>query len=136
MFAGERDRGAMNMLFLFNNRVVEVELPELRLARRWRTLGCGDPRALRARDAVEFARCVIDQAERDAVALEDETVLDIAALIISKTGANAVQFVPRMSGPSEPRLSNIQPEALETFRSAGNVRDAERFSGAWSWSAA
>ncbi|MEL6567691.1 MAG: hypothetical protein AAFQ22_04680 [Pseudomonadota bacterium] len=124
------------MLFLFNDRVVEVDLPELRLARRWRTLGCGDPHGLRARDAVDFARRIVDQAERDDSELEAETILDIAALIISKTGANAVQFVPRVTGPSEPRLSSVQSDALEAFRAAGDGRDAQRFTGAWSWSAA
>ncbi|MEM9740817.1 MAG: hypothetical protein AAF829_13225 [Pseudomonadota bacterium] len=124
------------MLFLLNDRVVDVELPELRLARRWRTLGCGDPHSLRARDAVEFARSIIDQAETDHTALDYETVLDIGALIIAKTGANAVQFVPRLTGPSEPRLSSIQPDALEAFRALGEGRDAQRLNRAWSWSAA
>lgn len=124
------------MLFLFNDHVVEVNLPELRLTRRWRTLGCGDPHTLRARDAVEFARSVVDQADRDDTMLELETILDIAALIIAKTGANAIQFVPRIDGPSEPRLSNIQPEALEAFRCTGDGRETQRFTGAWSWSAA
>ena len=124
------------MLFLFNDRVVEIELPEQRLSRRWRTIGCGDPTCLRARDAVEFARSIVDQAEQDSLELETDTILDIASLIVAKTGANAVQFVPRMAGPSEPRLSSIQPDALEAFRASGDGEDAQRFTGAWSWSAA
>lgn len=124
------------MLFLFNDRVVELDLPEMRLSRRWRTLGCGDPTALRAREAVEFARAVVDQARSEDTLLEDETILDIACLIVAKTGANAIQFVPRMSGPSEPRLSCVQPEALEAFRARGQLGDVQHLTGAWSWSAA
>lgn len=122
------------MLFLFNDRIIDIELPELRLQRRWRILGCGDPLSLRARDAVEFARAVIDQAERDAQSIDHETLLDIAALIIAKTGANAIQFVPRMSGPSEPRLSTISEAALEAFRVDRPTRDAQ--DAGWRWSAA
>lgn len=122
------------MLFLFNDRIIEVELPELRLARRWRSLGCADPAGMRAREAVEFARAVIDQAERDGQSLDHETRLDIAALIIAKTGANAVQFVPRMSGPSEPRLSNVAEAALEAFRV--DTRRTEDRSDGYAWSAA
>ncbi len=124
------------MLFLFNDRVIDVDLPELRLARRWRTLGCGDPNGLRARDAVDFARSIVDEAERENTPLDDETMLDIACLIISKTGANAIQFVPRVTGPSEPRLSSVQPEALQAFRASAADGEARRFAGAWSWSAA
>lgn len=122
------------MLFLFNDRIIEVEFPELRLARRWRTLGCGDPAGMKAREAVEFARAVVDQAERDDQSLDHETRIDIAALIIAKTGANAVQFVPRMSGPSEPRLSTVPEAALEAFRVEPR-RDEGRSDG-YAWSAA
>lgn len=124
------------MLFLFNDRVIEIDLPELRLARRWRTLGCGDPHGMRARDAVEFARSVVDQAARDLHPLEEDTQRDIAALIVAKTGANAIQFVPRVSGPSEPRLSSIAEDALAAFRLEAERDEEARFGGAYSWSAA
>ncbi|MCI4645823.1 MAG: hypothetical protein MRY64_13670 [Hyphomonadaceae bacterium] len=123
------------MLFLFNDRVIELDLPETRLSQRWRTLGCGDPTVLRARDAVEFARAIVDQARRDEISLDENTILDIACLVVAKTGANAIQFVPRVSGPSEPRLSCIQTEALEAFRARAQG-DAVQLTGAWSWSAA
>ncbi|MEO0465420.1 MAG: hypothetical protein AAF216_02665 [Pseudomonadota bacterium] len=124
------------MLFLFIDHVIDIELPEVRLQKCWRKLGCGDPRQMRARDAVEFARAVFDQSQTDAIAIDSETAKDIAALIISKTGANAVQFVPRISGPSEPRLSTISNEALEAFRVHGGSRMAENRESAWNWSAA
>ena len=125
------------MLFLFNDRVVELDLPETRLSRRWRTLGCGEPTALRAREAVEFARAIVDQARTEGVDLDSDILLDIASLIVAKTGANAIQFIPRMTGPSEPRLSNVPVEALEAFQTR-ILQDGERphLTGAWAWSAA
>ena len=125
------------MLFLFNDRLVELDLPETRLSRRWRTLGCGEPTSLRAREAVEFARAVVDQAQTDQIELDPDIVLDIASLIVAKTGANAIQFIPRMSGPSEPRLSNVPHEALDAFRTRV-LQQGEKphLTGAWAWSAA
>ncbi len=105
------------MLFLLDDRVIEVDMPEIRLARRWRVLGCGDPHLLRARDAVEFARAIIDETRADSVPLEAEIAADIAALIVARTGANAVQFRPRAQGPSEPHLFTLPEEAMAAFRS-------------------
>jgi len=34
------------MLFLLNDKVIEVNAPEAHLLERWRTIGCGDPRQL------------------------------------------------------------------------------------------
>ena len=124
------------MLFLFNDRVIDIDLPENRLQRRWRRLGCGDPHMMRARDAIDFARAVVDQAQSDALSLTEDTVQDLAALIISKTGANAVQFVPRVTGPSEPRLSTIAPEALEAFRTQSADQADQLRHRVWNWSAA
>jgi hypothetical protein len=104
------------MLFLLNNRVVSVDMPEIRLAKRWRILGCGDPHALRAREAIDFARAVVDQSRGNGSEIEIEIARDIAALIISKTGANAAQFVPRETGPSEARLDCLPEDALAAFR--------------------
>ncbi|MEM0985911.1 MAG: hypothetical protein AAGJ32_06675 [Pseudomonadota bacterium] len=106
------------MLFLLNDRVLDLELPEHRLARRWRIIGCGDPTALRARDAVDFVRQVIDDVRGAGEDLTVECALDLAALIVAKTGANAAQFVPKASGPSEPRINSFAEEVLQIFRDA------------------
>lgn len=124
------------MLFLLNDRIIEIDLPEARLARRWRIMGCGDPYAMRAREAVEFVRAVMDQAYDSGEALDSESELDLAALVIAKTGANAVQFVPRMSGPSEARLSTVEDEVLASFRSGSRFGRDEIDRTAWRWSAA
>ena len=124
------------MLFLLNDRVIEIDLPEARLARRWRVMGCGDPHSMRAREAVDFVRAVIDQAFEQGAELDVESELDLGALIVAKTGANAVQFVPRISGPSEPRLATVDDEVLSSFRSGQMQGHSDRQHGAWSWSAA
>lgn len=95
------------MLFLLNTRVLEIDAPEARLARRWKTLGCGDPRSMMARDALDFVKAVIESHRANKTDLEDELAADIGALIISKTGANAALFVD--SG--EPRLT-LLPEGI------------------------
>jgi hypothetical protein len=112
------------MLFLLNDRVLEVEMPEVRLSKCWRRLGCGEPGAMRAREAVEFARAVLDQARHDEIEPELDTLTDLAALIIAKTGANGAQFQPRASGPSEVRLSQFDERVLESFICAGGAGDA------------
>lgn len=109
------------MLFLLDNRVIDVDMPEIRLAKRWRVLGCGDPHSLRARDAIDFVRAVVDESRADGGQVEAEIARDLAALIISKTGANAVQFIPRDNGPSEARLDHLSEDVLAAFRiQAGN----------------
>ena len=95
------------MLFLLNDRIIEVDAPEVRLARRWKTLGCGDPRAMMARDALDFAKAVVDSSRANQIELDVEEMGDLAALIISKTGANAALFLD--SG--EPRLT-LLPEGI------------------------
>lgn len=106
------------MLFLLNNQVLDLELPEHRLARRWRIMGCGDPVALRAREAVEFARQIVDDTRAAGEDIDEDCALDIAALIVAKTGANAAQFVPRPSGISEPRINTFSEQVLDLFRAA------------------
>ncbi len=106
------------MLFLLNNQVLDLDFPEYRLARRWRGMGCGDPHAMRAREAVEYAREIIDSARAADAPLATETALDLAALIVAKTGANAAQFVPRAQGPSDVRINTFSPSVLELFRAA------------------
>ena len=106
------------MLFLLDNQVLELELPERRLAKRWRTLGCGDPMGLRAREAVAFARDLIDAARHADEPLPLESQLDLAALIVAKTGANAAQFIPSQNGPTEPRLHAFDESVIALFRTA------------------
>ena len=102
------------MLFLLNDKVIEVNAPEAHLLERWRTIGCGDPRQMRAHDAVEFV----------AARYEDLPPMDVAALIISKTGANSLMLKPTASGGVEPRLRDIPPLVLETYqRGAANDQD-------------
>lgn len=125
------------MLFLLNETIVEIDLPEAHLARRWRMMGCGEPAGMRAREAVDFVREVIDQSREKGTLIDAQTERDLAALIIAKTGANAIQIVPRISGPGEARLSTIDEPVLEAFR-VGQVKMAvlRDQRAAWAWSAA
>ena len=104
------------MLFLLNDQIIEVEAPEARLARRWKSLGCGDPRTLMARDALEFAKAVADCHERDGSRMDTELMGDLASLIISKTGANAVLFV----STGEPRLTLLPASILASLQDKMN----------------
>jgi len=101
------------MLFLLNDTVIEIDAPEARLLSRWRDIGCGDPRSLRAHDAVEFVQrhyqSLADEKPEDAL-------LDLAALIIAKTGANSLILKPTASGGLEPHLRDVPPMVLETYR--------------------
>lgn len=109
------------MLFLLNDKVIEVATPEAHLLERWREIGCGDPRQLRAQDAVAFATaCYRDQIEASA-APNPVLYADIAALIIAKTGANSLILKPTASGDVEPRLRDVPPLVLEAYqRGAAN----------------
>lgn len=111
------------MLFLLNDKVIDLPAPEAHLLQRWRDMGCGDPRQLRAQDAVAFAtRSLVDLPDP----YEDDAALrsrDIAALIIAKTGANSLILKPTAGGEYEPRLRTIPTLVLETYqRGAANDR--------------
>jgi hypothetical protein len=80
------------MLFLLNRTIVNVDNPEHYLAQNWRRIGCGDPIRLIANDAVKFATMVYHEHISEGMALEAQTLKDIAALLITKTGANAAVF--------------------------------------------
>ena len=113
------------MLFLLNDKVIEITAPEAHLMQRWRDIGCGDPRVLRAQAAVEFA--VRHYASIQASQAADPFTIecDIAALIIAKTGANSLILKPTPAGGFEPRLRDIPSLVLETYqRGAANDRDA------------
>jgi len=104
------------MLFLLNDQIVDVETPESRLARRWKTLGCGDPRSLMARDALEFAKAVVDSHRADDAQLDQELLGDLASLIIAKTGANAALFLTI----GEPRLTLLPANILANLQDKMN----------------
>ena len=113
------------MLFLLNDKVIEITAPEAHLMQRWRDIGCGDPRLLRAQAAVEFAvkHYAAGQAAPSSELITVE--LDIAALIIAKTGANSLILKPTPAGGFEPRLRDVSTLVLETYqRGAANDREA------------
>jgi len=95
------------MLFLLNNQIIEIDAPELHLSRYWKRIGCGEPTALRASDAVDFAIMVMNAHVDEGIELEETVLQDLAALLISKTGANAALF----NGSQSAKL-NVLPEAV------------------------
>jgi len=95
------------MLFLLNKQIVPVETPEVHLSRFWKRLGCGDPANMLASDAVNFAVMLMNEHIHDGIELTNETAVDLASLIISKTGANAALF----TGTNDTRL-NVLPELV------------------------
>ncbi len=99
------------MLFLLNDQIAEIPVPEIHLAKRWKMLGCGDPYGMRAREALDFASRVVAAHVEDGVKLEQGLVEDLAALIIAKTGANAALFPVIEGRIAEPRLT-ILPETI------------------------
>lgn len=115
------------MLFLLNDKVIEIEMPEMHLMQRRREIGCGDPRKLRAQQAVEFAVqrfASLRSAEEEAVF---DGQKDIAALIIAKTGANSLILKPNAAGGFEPRLRDVPALVLEAYqRGAANDRGQRR----------
>ena len=110
------------MLFLLNDTVIEIDAPEARVLSRWRDMGCGDPRKLRASDAVEFAKVQLHPWTGQTSAADETLLKDIAALIVSKTGANSLILKPIAGGQFEARLQDVRPLVLETFR-AGAAND-------------
>lgn len=115
------------MLFLLNDRVMDIETPEARVLGRWRDMGCGDPRQLRAHEAVEFVKAKLTPSDRVDEPVDDETLKDLAALVISKTGANSLILKPTPAGDFELRLQDVPPLVLETYRrGAANDQDQRR----------
>ena len=100
------------MLFLLNDQIIDVDAPEARLARRWKMLGCGDPRSLMARDALDFAKAVVDSYRSDEADMDAELKGDLASLIIAKTGANAALFLTA----GEPRLTLLPVHILASLQ--------------------
>lgn len=109
------------MLFLLNDTVIEIDAPEAHLMQRWRRIGCGDPRQLRAQQAIEVA--IHQFTGMSAVSPEEQLLrqTDIAALVIAKTGANSLVLKPNAAGGYEPRLRDVPPLVLEAYqRGAAN----------------
>ncbi|MEM7639957.1 MAG: hypothetical protein AAGA89_05180 [Pseudomonadota bacterium] len=115
------------MLFLLNDTVIEIDAPEAHLMQRWRAIGCGDPRQLRAQQAIEVA--IERFAALDAETPEDQVLYktDIAALVIARTGANSLILKPSATGGYEPRLRDVPTLVLEAYqRGAANDRDERK----------
>lgn len=109
------------MLFLLNDMIVDIAVPEMHLQQRWRDMGCGDPRTLRAQDAISFVQDKIVKSQTSGRQLDDAAARDIASLIIAKTGANSLILKPTVSGVLEPRLRDLPALVLETYaRGAAN----------------
>ena len=104
------------MLFLLNREIIELEAPELYLAQNWNRIGCGDPVSMMASDAVNFSITVVNSHINEGIELSSETMLDIAALLVTKTGANAALF----TGTEEARLNVINDVVLENLRGGRN----------------
>ena len=99
------------MLFLLNDRIVDVPLPEMHLERRWRRIGCGSPYAMRPGEVIDFVRSRLVADPH----LTIDTARDLAALIIARTGANSLIVRHRLDGSSEPMLRLIPAPVLEVF---------------------
>lgn len=112
------------MLFLLNDRVIEIDTPEARVMGRWREIGCGDPRLMRAHEAVEFVKTQVHPWIEQAVHVDEDLLKDLAALIVAKTGANSLVLKPVPGGVFEARLSDVPPLVLETYR-AGAANDQD-----------
>jgi hypothetical protein len=104
------------MLFLLNECVTEIEAPELRMLKRGPILGFEDIHAMRAREAIEFARAKLQDCHDAGAAPDLLLVADLAALIIAKTGANAALFPVHEGRVSEPRLTILPESILEALR--------------------
>ena len=118
------------MLFLLNEYVTEIEVPELRLLKRGPSLGFEDVHAMRAREAIGFARARLQDCHDEGTVPGETLVADLAALIIAKTGANAALFPVHEGRVSEPRLTIFPESILEAVRArlaAGAAPDIRQF---------
>lgn len=106
------------MLFLFNDRVLDIGNPNVRLLANWPELGCGRPDLLFARDAVDFAKALV--IDSDEFGVDEELYANCAALLAVKTHANAAFFIRRLgecdASRVEARLNHIPEEHLQRVR--------------------
>lgn len=119
------------MLFLLNDQIVELDSPEAHLLARWKILGCGEPYLMRAREALDFTAQVMTQLGRYGQMPSAETVADLAALIVSKTGANAILFARSEGGRHEPRLTTLPEHTLEALRGRADKTGAIDIKTVW-----
>lgn len=119
------------MLFLLNSTIIDVPSPEIHLRSCWRRLGCGSPETMRAQDAISFVQSRIEDELKTGAALDPELVLDLAALVVAKTGANSLTFKSTPSGKLEPRLQHVPRLVLETYwqGAANDAPDTLRITG-------
>ncbi|WP_084417816.1 hypothetical protein [Henriciella litoralis] len=110
------------MLFLLNNQIVDVAVPEMHLERRWQRIGCGRPHAFRAPDVVNFVHARLEQARFFLGGVGHQEACDLAALIISRTGANCFRLKRTGDGTCEPVLSNL-PQAILELYAVGAAND-------------
>lgn len=99
------------MLFLFNDRVLDIGNPEVRLLANWMDLGCGRPDLLFAREAIDFAKAVV--IDSDEFGVDESVYADCAALLAVKTHANAAFFIRRIGEHDASRVEarmNLIPE--------------------------
>ena len=106
------------MLFLFNDRVLEIGDPKVRLLANWMELGCGRPDLLFARDAIDFAKPVV--IDSDQFGVDEAIYADCAALLAVKTHANTAFFI-RQAGEEDAsrvqaRLNLIDEQHLQRVR--------------------
>ena len=107
--------GIGEMLFLLNDRIVTVSLPEMHLERRWKSIGCGTPYGLRASEVVDFVQSKLEATRGSGNDVSEAEARDLAALIISRTGANSLILRHRSDGSSEPVLRLIPSPVLDVF---------------------
>ena len=117
------------MLFLLNDRIVDVAVPEMHLERRWKRLGCGEPHGLRADQAVDFVQARLEQSRDLDRPVSEEEACDLAALIIARTGANSFILRRHGDGSFQPVLQCVPAPVLDAFargmaRHGGEPRQA------------
>ena len=71
---------------------------------------------MRAREALNFTSRVVGEHMKDHIPLEDSLLQDLGALIIAKTGANAVLFPKFGDVIGEPRLTILPETVLASLR--------------------
>lgn len=115
------------MLFLLNKTIVDIGAPEHHLERNWKRLGCGEPASLSPEQAVQFAVMVVNDHILEGYEVREETIRDLASLIISKTGANAALF----DGSNSARLNILPETVLENLRTALEAGRDKELDNCW-----
>jgi hypothetical protein len=105
------------MLFLLNDTIIEIDAPEIHLLKRSAAFGGRDVHGLRAREALDLAREKFAQSLGKTSGPQHDILADIAALIISKTGANAALFPVSGHSVAEPRVAALPEPVLEALQS-------------------